>query len=83
MANLTAESTVQPLILELLSRRNWFDSQRLDQIEETLQECQTRHLGGGDPDPGGYISEQEVATVYAEDLFLPVINEQCRGRRGR
>jgi hypothetical protein len=29
MAELLTESGVQPLILELLSRRNWFDSKRL------------------------------------------------------
>ena len=27
----------QPLILELLTKRNWFDSKQLDEIEEVLR----------------------------------------------
>jgi type IV pilus assembly protein PilB len=74
MANLVAESGAQPLILELLARRNWFDPQRLEQIDETLQKAKVGTLAEVALIRGGYVSEQEVATIYGEDLFLPVIN---------
>jgi len=74
MATLLASSEVQPLILELLARRNWFDADRLGRIEETLQKAKLGTLPEVALIRAGYISEQEVATLYAEDLFLPVIN---------
>ncbi len=73
MANPFADLAVQPLILELLSRRNWFDPQRLEQIEETLQKAKAGTLSEVALIRGGFISELEVAGVYAEDLFLPII----------
>ena len=63
-----------PLILELLSRRNWFDARRLEEIEQTLQKAKPGMLSEVVLIRGGFISEQEVATVYGEDLFLPVVN---------
>jgi type IV pilus assembly protein PilB len=74
MPNYLDESQVRPLILELLSRRQWFDAQRLDQIEEMLQKTKAGTLSEVALIRGGYISEQEVATIFADDLFLPVIN---------
>jgi len=73
MPNLFADSTVQPLILELLSRRNWFSPQRLEQVEETLQKAKAGTLSEVAMIRAGFISDQEVAGVYAEDLFLPLI----------
>ena len=74
MAELLSDTGVQPLILELLSRRNWFDSQRLEEIEQTLQKAKPGTLSEVTLIKGGFISEQEVTSVYAEDLFLPVVN---------
>ena len=74
MAEVLTDTGVQPLILELLSRRNWFDAQRLEEIEQTLQKAKPGTLSEVALIRGGFISEQEVASVYAEDLFLPVVN---------
>ena len=62
MANLVAESGAQPLILELLARRNWFEPKRLEEIEETLQKAKAGTLAEVALIRGGYISEQEVAS---------------------
>ena len=74
MAELLTDTGVQPLILELLSRRNWFDAQRLEEIEQTLQKAKPGTLSEVTLIRAGFISEQEIASVYAEDLFLPVVN---------
>ena len=58
-------------------------AQRLDEIEETLQKAKAGTLPEVALIRAGYISEQEVASIYAEDLFLPVDQQQRRGRRGR
>ena len=80
MANAFADSTTRPLILDLLARRNWFDSRRLDEIEETLQKAKPGTLAEVTLIRAGYISEQEIASIYAEDLFLPMINSNSRSR---
>jgi type IV pilus assembly protein PilB len=74
MPNYFAETPVRPLILELLSRRNWFDPQRLVEIEETIRKAKAGTLSEVALIRAGHISEQEVASVYADDLFLPVVN---------
>ncbi len=73
MATSFAQSTVQPLILELLGRRNWFEPKRLTEIEETLQRAKPGVLPEVTLIRAGFISEQEVASVYGEELFLPTI----------
>jgi type IV pilus assembly protein PilB len=73
MANAFADSTTRPLILDLLARRNWFDSGRLGEIEETLQKAKAGTLAEVTLIRAGYISEQEIAGIYSEDLFLPTI----------
>ncbi len=73
MASSFAEAAVQPLIIELLSRRNWFEPKRLGEIEEVLQKSKPGSLAEVTLIRAGYISEQEVASVYGEDLFLPTI----------
>ena len=74
MPNYFAETPVRPLILELLSRRNWFDPQRLVEIEETIRKAKAGTLSEVALIRAGHISEQEVASVYADDLFLPIVN---------
>jgi type IV pilus assembly protein PilB len=74
MAELLTDTGVQPLILELLSRRNWFDPQRLEEIEQTLQKAKPGMLAEVTLIRAGFISEQEVAGIFAEELFLPVVN---------
>jgi type IV pilus assembly protein PilB len=74
MAQLLTDTGVQPLILELLSRRNWFDAQRLEEIEQTLQKAKPGTLYEVTLIKAGFISEQEVASIYSEDLFLPIVN---------
>ncbi len=65
--------TTPPLIMELLARRGWFKSKQLEEIEETLSKAEAATLPEVVLIRAGYISEQEIATIYAEDLFLPVI----------
>ena len=64
-------TSVQPLILELLSRRNWFEPKQLEEIEELLEKAKPGTLPEVVLIRAGYISDQEVASLYAEDLFLP------------
>jgi type IV pilus assembly protein PilB len=73
MSNLLADPAVSPLLLELLSRRNWYDPRRFEQIEETLAKAKAGTLPEVTLIRAGFISEGEVASVYGEDLFLPVI----------
>ena len=73
MATVFELADVRSLILDILSRRNWFDSKQLDEIEEQLE----RAGPGTSPEiflvKGGYISDQEIANLYAEELFLPLV----------
>jgi type IV pilus assembly protein PilB len=63
---------VRPLILDILARRNYFEPKQLDELEELIGKA-----GAGAPEvvliKGGYISDQEIASLYAEALFLPLI----------
>ncbi len=64
---------VGSLILDILSRRNWFHSKQFDEIKEQFE----RAGPGTSPETflvkGGYISDQEIASIYAEELFLPLV----------
>jgi type IV pilus assembly protein PilB len=71
--NLSPDTETQPLILELLARRNWFKPKQFEEIEEALRRSGAGILPEVALIRGGYIAEQEVAGIYAEDLFLPVI----------
>ncbi|HZW34297.1 MAG TPA: GspE/PulE family protein [Isosphaeraceae bacterium] len=74
MVGLHDDLETQPLILELLARRNWFRPKQLEEIAETLQRAGRGTLPEVALIRGGFIAEQEVAGLYAEDLFLPVIH---------
>src|SRR5271157_6274738 len=73
MATVFELADVRSLILDILSRRNWFDSKQFDEIEEQFE----RAGPGTSPEiflvKGGYISDQEIANLYAEELFLPLV----------
>ena len=73
MATLFELADVRSLILDILARHNWFDSKRFDEIEEQFE----RAGPGTSPEifliKGGYISDQEIASLYAEELFLPLV----------
>jgi len=73
MGSIYEDIGTQPLILELLGRRNWFGPKQLDEIEETLHKAKGNTLPEVALIRGGHISEQEIASIYAEDLFLPLI----------
>jgi type IV pilus assembly protein PilB len=73
MVSVFAETGTQPLILELLARRNWFKPKQLEDIEEALHRAGAGILPEVTLIRGGYISEQEITSLYAEDLFLPVV----------
>jgi type IV pilus assembly protein PilB len=73
MPTLYKETETQPLVLELLARRNWFTPKQLEEIEETLRKAGAGTLAEVALIRAGYISEQEITNLYAEDLFLPVI----------
>ena len=42
MSNAFDSTAVQPLILELLARRNWFEPKQLEEIEETAGQGRPR-----------------------------------------
>ncbi len=67
------EDGVQPLILELLARRNWFNPKRLEEVGEHLHNAKPGTLPEVTLIRAGFLSEQEVVGIYAEDLFLPTI----------
>jgi type IV pilus assembly protein PilB len=73
------DKEIQPLILELLSRRNWFEPKKLDEIEETLSKTRASTLPEVTLIRGGFISEQEITRLYAEDLFLPTLQGNLEG----
>ncbi len=73
MSNAFADTETQPLILELLARRNWFKPKQLEEIEELLRKSKANTLPEVALIRAGHISEQEVTNIYAEDLFLPTI----------
>jgi type IV pilus assembly protein PilB len=74
MAITHQDSATQPLILELLGRRMWFKPEQFDEIEEMLQKAGSGTVPEVALTRAGYISELEVARIYGEDLFLPVIS---------
>ena len=73
MATVFDVTGVRALILDILARRNYFQPKLLDELEELIGKA------GADASPelvlieGGYITDQEIASLYAEDLFLPLI----------
>jgi type IV pilus assembly protein PilB len=69
------DTDTQPLIMELLSRRNWFKPKQLEEIENLLRKCKANTLPEVALIRAGHISEQEIASIYAEDLFLPAIGD--------
>ena len=73
MTTAFADTEAPPLILELLSRRNWFKPKQLEEIEELLQKSKANTLPEVALIQAGHITEQDVAKIYAEDLFLPSI----------
>ena len=70
-----ADTETPPLILELLSRRNWFKPKQLGEIEELLQKSTANTLPEVALIQAGHITEQDIANIYAEDLFLPSIGK--------
>jgi len=73
MGNVYSETDAQPLILELLTRRNWFKPKQLEEIEDLLFKSKGNILPEVTLIRAGHISEQEISNLYAEDLFLPAI----------
>jgi type IV pilus assembly protein PilB len=73
MSNVFGDTDTPPLILELLSRRNWFKPKQLEEIEDLLYKSKSNSLPEVTLIRAGHISEQEVADLYAQDLFLPAI----------
>jgi type IV pilus assembly protein PilB len=67
------DTETPPLVLELLARRNWFKPKQLEEIGDTLHKAGSATLPEVALIRAGYISEQEIASIYAEDLFLPSI----------
>ena len=63
---------VQPLILEILARHNRFQPKQLEEIGELLGKANPGAILEAVLIKGGYLSDQEVAKLYAEDLFLPL-----------
>ncbi|QEH35861.1 Type II secretion system protein E [Aquisphaera giovannonii] len=63
--------SVQPLILELLSRGGRFSLKRLEELAELVEKAPP----GTPPEVAlirsGHLSDREVADLYVEELFLP------------
>jgi type IV pilus assembly protein PilB len=62
-----------PLILEMLERRNWFDRKKLDEIQALLRNLPANVLSELALIRSGHISDLEIASLYAEDLALPLV----------
>jgi len=75
MDSIYEEIGTQPLILELLARRNRFGPKQLEEIEETLHKAKANTLPEAALIRAGHITEEEVASLYSEDLFLPLIGD--------
>jgi type IV pilus assembly protein PilB len=71
----------QPLILELLTKRNRFDSKQLFKIEEALRGAGAGTLPEAALIRGGFISDLEVANIFAEDMFLTAIDGNVEADR--
>src|SRR5271165_4124203 len=69
-------TSVQPLILELLGRRNRFEPRQLEEFGELLEKSSPGTVPEAVLIRGGYLSDHEVADFYAEDLFLPVASSR-------
>jgi type IV pilus assembly protein PilB len=73
MATVFDFTGVRALILDILARRKYFEPRLLDELEELIGKA------GADASPelvlikGGYITDTEIAALYAEDLFLPLM----------
>ena len=52
MSNVFDNISAQPLILELLARRNWFEPRQIDEFEELLGKVRPRRPPRGGPDQG-------------------------------
>jgi type IV pilus assembly protein PilB len=76
MATLFELNETRPLILDLLARRNWLEPRQLEELEGLIGKAGP----GSSPEEalvrGGYISDREIAGLYAEDLFLPLISDR-------
>jgi type IV pilus assembly protein PilB len=74
MRSVSRESQARPLILDLLARRMWFKPEQFEEIDSALQKTGPNILPEVALIRGGFISEMEIAQVFGEDLFLPVIS---------
>ena len=74
MADLMGGINTTPLILEMLERRNWFDRKKLDEIQALLRNLPANVLSELALIRSGHISDQEIASLYAEDLALPLVS---------
>ena len=69
----------QPLILELLARRNRFEPKQLEEFGELMEKAGPGTVPEVLLIKGGYLADQEIASVYAEDLFLPIVPQLAEG----
>ena len=74
------ESTgVQPLILELLGRRTRFEPKQLEELGDHIEKSGPGTAPEAFLIKGGYLGDQEIANIYAEDLFLPLVPPLAEG----
>ncbi|HWT83180.1 MAG TPA: ATPase, T2SS/T4P/T4SS family, partial [Candidatus Methylomirabilis sp.] len=69
----------QPLILELLARRNRFEPKQLEEFAELMDKAGPGTVPEVWLIKGGYLADQEIASVYEEDLFLPLVPQLAEG----
>ncbi len=76
--NNTLPRTTQPLLLDLLQRRGLLDAKKQETVRaahlkaatETIEEILARL---------GYVSDHDIAAVYAEHLMLPLFEPPAHG----
>ena len=65
-------TSVQPLILELLARRNRFEPKQLQEFAEMIEKAGATTLPEVTLVKAAHLEDQEIADIYVEDLFLPL-----------
>src|SRR3954454_19312553 len=80
MATVFELTAARPLILDLLARRNWLEPRQLDELEGLIGKDGPSVSPEDTLVRGVYISDREIAGLYAEELFLPLLPDPIEGR---
>ncbi len=70
---------VQPLILELLARRLRFEPKQIEDFADQIEKSGPGTVAEVWLIKNSYLDDQEIATLYAEDLYLPLVHPLAEG----